>query len=198
MNITKVDMNDKKSILEYLNQRMFRHITPLDLRQKLDERLSRPGNKHQKEVLRLLRDSMDDLSFYRLWNDPVDGPNSFERLEEIFKTLHYDNGLPLTGINYPEQNPTEYNDYFFDHFDRDEDFYTFFEYDYSLISYDFDSNGNLIGKLAVCFDSLKRICTEEYEGSSWDHDFNGSDEEDEDEDFDECVDPLNVTFPDVE
>lgn len=47
-------------------------------------------------------------------------------LDDAMGDVYYDNGLPLTGKNYPEDNPTEKNNYF-DHYDRDQDYSGWFD-----------------------------------------------------------------------
>ena len=99
-------------------------------------------------------------------------PNSkdaFMRIYDIMETLHYDNGLPLSGYNYPKDKPTEWNDYF-THYDRDQDFWEFYESD---TIYNFATDGkNLFIRVDLSLAELKDELAYMYDGASWDHDFN--------------------------
>lgn len=90
------------------------------------------------------------------------------RLSGIMETLHYDNGLPLSGLNYPEEDPTEWNDYF-GHYDRDQDFWGF--YDDEEI-YNFTTDGkDIFMRVNLSLADLRTYLTDAYDGVSWDHDF---------------------------
>ena len=99
-------------------------------------------------------------------------PNSrdaFARFYDIMETLHYDNGLPLSGYNYPKDKPTEWNDYF-THYDRDQDFWSFYE---SETIYNFVTDGkSLFIRVDLSLAELKDELIYLYDGASWDHDFN--------------------------
>jgi hypothetical protein len=82
------------------------------------------------------------------------------QITKIMETLHYDNGKPLSC--------DEYN--YFDHYDRDQDFFGFFEYEYI---YDFITDGkDLYVRVDMSFDDLEDKLRYNYDGASWDHDFN--------------------------
>lgn len=92
------------------------------------------------------------------------------QISNIMETLHYDNGLPLSGYNYPEDNPTEWNDYF-SHYDRDQDFWGFW-WDEEI--YNFTTDGKeIFMRVNWSFEDLRNYLIEAYSGVSWNHDFNG-------------------------
>lgn len=94
--------------------------------------------------------------------------NAFQRIVDIMETLHYDNGLPLIGYNYPEDNPTEWHDYF-EHYDRYQEFGVFY-WDYEI--YNFCTDGKDIYMRVDCSVANLRDClTDMYDGVSWEHDF---------------------------
>jgi len=95
--------------------------------------------------------------------------HAIARISDCMETLHYDNGLPLSGYNYPKEKPTEWHD-FFEHYDRDQDLWGFW-WDEEI--YNFSTDGKEIfmrvnWTLAELIDYL----TDAYDGASWDHDFN--------------------------
>jgi hypothetical protein len=94
--------------------------------------------------------------------------DAYRRIVEIMETLHYDNGLPLTGYNYPKDKPTQWND-FFEHYDRDQDFWEFY-WDYE--TYNFCTDGKDIYMRVDCsLSDLRDYLTDMYDGVSWEHDF---------------------------
>ena len=86
--------------------------------------------------------------------------NGYMVINDIMKTLHYDNGEPLSGDDYN----------YFDHYDRDQDFWGFYE-DTLIDHFELDKNGNLIYVVVMTKEELTDTLTYWYEGSSWDHDF---------------------------
>lgn len=166
--MAQLDVNNKQEVLKFLNSK-FSGMEVEELSELLERTLRRPGNPNQKQVIKLLFDSMGKVEFFRLSGDPIDGPDVFLRLREIFKKLHYDNGLPLSGLNFPEQNPTEENDYFED-FDRTDELWSYFD-NFPFKEFKFDSKGNLVGILDITYEDLFELCKDEYEGSSWEQDF---------------------------
>lgn len=167
--MAQLDVNNKQEVIKFLNSK-FSGLEVDELSELLERTLHRPGNSNQKQVIKLLFDSMEDVEFYRLNGDPVNGPeDAFLRLQDVFKNLHYDNGLPLSGLNFPEQNPTEENDYF-EHFDRIDEFWSYFN-NFPIKEFKFDTNGRLRGILDLTYEDLFELCEDEYEGSSWEHDF---------------------------
>ena len=95
-------------------------------------------------------------------------PDAYQRISEIMQTLHYDNGLPLTGYNHPEDNPTKWSD-FFEHYDRDQDFWGFY-WDYE--TYNFCTDGkDIYMRLDCSVADLQDCLIDMYDGASWEHDF---------------------------
>ena len=166
--MTQLDVNNKQEVIKFLNSK-FSGMEVEELIENLGRMFHRPGNPNQKQVIKLLAESMENVEFFRLKGDPIDGPDAFLRLKEVFKNLHYDNGLPLSGLNFPEQNPTEENDYFED-FDRTDELWSYFE-GFPIKEFKFDGKGNLIGILDLTYEDLFELCKDEYEGSSWEQDF---------------------------
>lgn len=99
-------------------------------------------------------------------------PNSVDatmRISNIMEILHYDNGLPLTGYNYPKDKPTQWND-FFTHYDRDQDLWGFY-WDTGIYNFATDGRG-LFMRVNWTVSELIDYLTEAYDGASWEHDFN--------------------------
>lgn len=94
--------------------------------------------------------------------------DAYARIEDIMSILHYDNGLPLSGINYPAKNPTQYNSYF-DHYDRDQDLWGFY-WDVEIYNFVTDGEG-IYMKVDYSLSDLRADLTACYDGASWDHDF---------------------------
>ena len=86
--------------------------------------------------------------------------NGYMVINDIMKTLHYDNGEPLSGDDYN----------YFDHYDRDQDLWGFYE-DTLIDHFELDKNGNLIYVVVMTKEELTDTLTYWYDGSSWDHDF---------------------------
>ena len=166
--MTQLDVNNKQEVIKFLNSK-FSGMEVEELRELLERVLRRPGNPNQKQVIKLLSDSMEKVEFFRLSGDPINGSDVFLRLKEVFENLHYDNGLPLSGLNFPKQNPTEENDYFED-FDRTDEFWSYFD-NFPIKEFKFDSKGNLVGILDLTYEDLFELCKDEYDGSSWEDDF---------------------------
>ncbi len=94
--------------------------------------------------------------------------DAYGHIVNIMETLHYDNGLPLTGYNYPKDNPTEWND-FFEHYDRDQDFWEFYG-DETI--YNFCTDGkDIFMRVDFSLSDLRDSLTYAYDGASWEHDF---------------------------
>jgi hypothetical protein len=95
--------------------------------------------------------------------------DAYMRISNIMETLHYDNGLPLSGYNYPKEKPTQWNDYF-EHYDRDQDFWCFYE---DCEIYNFCTDGkDIYMRIDYSLADLRDCLTDAYDGASWDHDFN--------------------------
>ena len=94
--------------------------------------------------------------------------DAYKQMSDIMETLHYDNGLPLSGYNYPAENPTEWNDYF-EHYDRDQDFWEFY-LDEDIYGFVTDGKDIYI-KVDVSWVDLRNCLANSYDGASWEHDF---------------------------
>ena len=81
-------------------------------------------------------------------------------INDIMETLHYDNGKPLSCDDYN----------YFDHYDRDQDFWGFYE-DELIDHFELDKDGNLILVMVMNKEELTNKLTDMYDGSSWEHDF---------------------------
>ena len=86
--------------------------------------------------------------------------SGFTVIEEVMKTLHYDNGQPLVTDKYS----------YFDNYDRDQDFWGFFE-DEVIDHFELDKNGNLLIVLELTRPELEDSLKQMYDGSSYEHDF---------------------------
>ena len=102
---------------------------------------------------------------------PSDSDKDVRDIKYDFMTSHtYDNGLPLTGINYPPEEPTEWNDYF-DHFDRDQEMETDGTDDpIDHIGYDGENEFYYV-VVQVTTEEFTNLWIESYDNSSYEHDF---------------------------
>ena len=106
----------------------------------------------------VVQESISDTETLFLYD--VRDKDGYSSINDIMETLHYDNGEPLTCDDYN----------YFDHYDRDQDFWGFYE-DELIDHFELDKDGNLIQILVMNKDELTDILTDMYDGSSWDHDF---------------------------
>ena len=131
--------------------------------QDLYEQLNESGNDYS-----LINDCFCGCDKVLLKGTKPGSPDAWVRISEIMETLHYDNGLPLTGYNYPKDNPTEWNDYF-EHYDRDQDFWGFY-WDEEI--YNFCTDGKEIYmRIDYSLSDLRDCLIDGYDGASWEHDF---------------------------
>ena len=86
--------------------------------------------------------------------------DGYSCIDNIMRTLHYDNGKPLTTDDYN----------YFEHYDRDQDFWGFYN-DELVDHFELDKDGNLICVMIMSEEDLRDYLTEMYDGSSWEHDF---------------------------
>lgn len=121
----------------------------------VDDEVSQSKNTKFWEVV---QESISDTETLFLYD--VRDKDGYSSINEIMETLHYDNGEPLTCDDYN----------YFDHYDRDQDFWGFYE-DELIDHFELDKNGNLIQIMVMNKDELTDILTDMYDGSSWDHDF---------------------------
>lgn len=110
------------------------------------------------EFWEVVQESISDSESLFLFD--IRDKDGYSSINEIMETLHYDNGEPLTCDDYN----------YFDHYDRDQDFWGFYE-DELIDHFELDKNGNLIQIMVMNKDELTDILTDMYDGSSWDHDF---------------------------
>ena len=140
----------------------------------LNKVLKKYGPMNEYELLELLDEFMEDKNVGSFWEGVFDslnncdsirlltGENGFSSIDEIMRTLHYDNGKPLT--------TDEYN--YFDHYDRSQEYWDFFggeEIDH------FELEGDeLVEVVKLTYKQVRNILTNWYDGSSWEHDFGDS------------------------
>ena len=105
-----------------------------------------------------VQESMSDTGSLFLYD--VRDKDGYRSINDIMETLHYDNGKPLTCDDYN----------YFDHYDRDQDFWGFYE-DELIDHFELDKDGNLIQVMVMNKEELTDILTDMYDGSSWEHDF---------------------------
>lgn len=116
-----------------------------------------------------LLDSEIDLHFDKIC--PIDSKNDLkEILYDLMTKLTYDNGLPLTGMNYPPENPTQWNDYF-EHYDRMDDFKSIGG-DEPITGFFYDEENDVYGlHVRGTTKGWTEEWTESYDNSSYEHDF---------------------------
>lgn len=153
--------NDLKQVCAILTK-IFRGVTIGDAINTIDE-LSELGMDCS-----LVENCFHDVNKLVLKGSKSYECDAFRRISNIMEDLHYDNGLPLSGLNYPADNPTIWNDYF-DHYDRDQDYWGFY-WDYEI--YNFVTDGKEIFMRVNCsLADLRNYLTDAYDGASWEHDF---------------------------
>ena len=106
----------------------------------------------------VVQESISDTETLFLYD--VRDKDGYSSINDIMETLHYDNGEPLTCDDYN----------YFDHYDRDQDFWGFYE-DELIDHFELDKDGNIIQIMVMNKDELTDILTDMYDGSSWNHDF---------------------------
>jgi hypothetical protein len=84
----------------------------------------------------------------------------FKVIDEVMRTLHYDNGQPLTTDK----------DSYFDHYDRDQDYWGFFD-DEVIDHFELDKDRHLVVVLEMTRPELEDSLKQMYDGSSYEHDF---------------------------
>ena len=119
-----------------------------------------PSQEEQEavEFWNIVRESLFDADSLFIYD--VKDKNGFAVINDIMETLHYDNGKPLTCDEYD----------YFDHYDRDQDFWGFYE-DELIDHFELDKDGNLIQVMVINKEELTDKLTDMYDGSSWEHDF---------------------------
>ena len=115
-------------------------------------------DKKAVEFWSAIQESTSDAGSIFLYD--VKDENGFAVINDIMETLHYDNGKPLSCNDYD----------YFDHYDRDQDFWSFYE-DIVIDHFELDKDGNVIQVMVMTKEELTDILTDWYDGSSWEHDF---------------------------
>lgn len=115
-------------------------------------------DKEDVEFWTAVRESLFDAGSLFLYD--VRDKNGYRSINDIMETLHYDNGEPLTCDDYD----------YFDHYDRDQDFWGFYE-DELIDHFELDKDGNLMQILVMTKEDLTDSLTDAYDGASWEHDF---------------------------
>ena len=137
-----MNKNLKKEIINYLSTndlekvcvvltKMFKNRQLEEISDEIEE-LNFPTKFYE-----MLNEILNNTGNIYLKNTELNNEDAFVQIQKIMKTLCYDNGLPLSGLNYPKENPTEEND-FFSHYDRDQDFWGFYN---DVPIYNFTTNG---------------------------------------------------------
>lgn len=112
------------------------------------------------EFWNIVRESLFDADSLFIYD--VKDKDGFAVINDIMKTLHYDNGMPLSCNVYD----------YFDNYDRDQDLWGFYE-DELIDHFKLDRDGNLIIVMVMNKEELTDKLTDLYDGSSWEHDFGG-------------------------
>ena len=115
-------------------------------------------DKKAVEFWSAIQESLSDAGSIFLYD--VKDKNGFAVINDIMETLHYDNGKPLSCNDYD----------YFDHYDRDQDFWGFYE-DELIDHFELDKDGNVIQVMVMTKEELTDKLTDMYDGSSWEHDF---------------------------
>lgn len=153
--------NDLNKACEILTK-IFRGMTMYDVEEIVDE-LTDEGIDCSP-----LKNCLQSIECTLLKGTRPGTADAYMRISNIMETLHYDNGLPLSGYNYPEDKPTEWCDYF-EHYDRDQDFWGFY-FDEPI--YNFCTDGkDIYMRVDLSLSDLRDSLTYAYDGASWDHDF---------------------------
>ena len=144
---------------------------PSDVR-IINKVLKERGPMDEYGLIDLLNEFIEDENVSSFWGEVQDslnscdsvrlltGENGFSSIDEIMRTLHYDNGKPLT--------TDEYN--YFEHYDRDQDYWSFF-CDVEIDHIELTSDGDLLLVVKMTYKQLRSILKRWYDGSEWEHDF---------------------------
>ena len=155
---------EKKDLYE-LNE-IYEDVGPMtcsDFKDYVDDLIEGNDGSSQEEqetveFWNIIRDSLFDTDSLFIYD--VKDKNGFAVINDIMETLHYDNGKPLSCDKYN----------YFDHYDRDQDFWGFYE-DELIDHFELDKDGNLIIVMIMNKEELTDKLTDMYDGSSWEHDF---------------------------
>ena len=155
---------EKKDLYE-LNE-IYKDVGPMtcdDFKDYVDDLIEGNDGSSQEEqevveFWNIVRDSLFDADSLFIYD--VKDKDGFAVINDIMKTLHYDNGMPLSCNVYD----------YFDNYDRDQDFWEFYE-DELIDHFELDKDGNLIIVMVMNKEELTDKLTDIYDGSSWEHDF---------------------------
>ena len=147
----------EKKDLDELN-RIYKNEGPMTCGEFVEFVDEEADQSKKPEFWEVVQESLSDTGSLFLYD--VKDKNGYAVINDIMETLHYDNGEPLTCDDYN----------YFDHYDRDQDFWGFYE-DELIDHFELDKDGNIIQILVMNKDELTGILTDMYDGSSWDHDF---------------------------
>lgn len=119
-----------------------------------------PSQEEQEavEFWKIVSNSLDDAGSLFLYD--VRDEDGYSCINSIMRTLHYDNGKPLSCDDYD----------YFEHYDRDQDFWGFYD-DQLVDHFELDKDGKLINVMVMTKQELRDELVDRYEGSSWEHDF---------------------------
>ena len=168
-----INKNLKKELIDYLSTNDLEKVCVILTKMFKGHQLEEINNEIEKlnfptKFYEMLNGLLNDTGNVYLKNTKLNNEDAFVQIQNIMKTLCYDNGLPLSGLNYPKENPTEEND-FFNHYDREQDFWGFYN-EFSIYEFVIKDN-EIFMVLDLTINELKEILDKEYSGSSWEHDF---------------------------
>lgn len=155
---------EKKDLYE-LNK-IYKDVGPMtcgDFRDYVDDLVEGNNGTSQEdqeavEFWSAVQESLFDAGSLFIYD--VKDKDGYSVINDIMETLHYDNGKPLSCNDYD----------YFDHYDRDQDFWGFYE-DELIDHFELDKDGNLILVMVMNKEELTDKLTDMYDGSSWEHDF---------------------------
>ena len=101
----------------------------------------------------------DDFIYGNSQFTTSDGADCYDVLDKAVDDCKYDNGV---GLNEKA--------WYFDHYDRDQDYNEFFSND-EIISYDWNDDGKLLLILSYTAKKLRSDVMGDLDGSSYEHDF---------------------------
>jgi len=158
----KLEQKDIDILNEIYNENE-EHLTVVEFREMVEELIE--GNegpsKEEQETVEFWSIILNDMSGCEsvVLNDKRD-QDGYSYIYDIMRTLHYDNGEPLSCDDYD----------YFEHYDRDQDFWGFFEGEY-IDHFELSEDGTLLVVMEMTEEDLRDYLTDMYDGSSWEHDF---------------------------
>ena len=153
----KFEKKDLKELTEFYEENG--PMTCSEFRGMIDDIIENSEEKQESvEFWNIVQESLSDVGSLFIYD--VKDEDGYMVINDIMETLHYDNGKPLSCDDYN----------YFDHYDRDQDFWGFYE-DELIDHFELDKDGNLILVMVMNKEELTDKLTDMYDGSSWDHDF---------------------------